>query len=62
MPKATRHCPTTSDEPEIKIIWEHVEDPQATELLRTAILMILGDSQMVTDEDSFDKTIREELN
>lgn len=59
MSNMPRHSP--ANEPDIKVIWEHVEEPQWLELLRTAIRLILADAD-AAGQDSFDKGSKLELN
>jgi hypothetical protein len=62
MTKVPRPIPNRAQEPEIKIIWEYVEDPQALELLGKAIQLILGDAYAEMEDGSIDKVMRRELN
>jgi len=47
---------------ELRIVWEYVPDPQALELVRLAILSILGDRQNPESPGGFDKKHKPALN
>jgi hypothetical protein len=62
MTKVPHSIPNRAQEPQIKTIWEYVEDQQALELLGRAIQIILGDAHAEMDEVTIDKLKRQELN
>ncbi len=48
--------------PQFKILWERIDDPNAEELLRQAIALILDDPRELSPEVSFDKELLTGLN
>jgi len=46
---------TPNRDRDIKVVWEHVDDPNAADLLRRVVLLILRDSQESRRDYPIDK-------